>query len=228
MRLKSLKILFSLVSVVLISVVMSSQAQAKNFRGHKNFRVTITNISSGVQFTQILAATHRSNIAFFELGQKPSNELATIAEGGNIEPLKTLLDSLPAQVAATAQTDGLLNPGQSATIEISTSGRAHFLSLVAMLLPTNDSMVALDSVPLPVWGKRTYYAKGYDAGSEINDELCDSIPGPTCGPSGGEFVEGDGEGYVHISSGIHGIGELKPSDYDWKNPVAKVMVERMR
>lgn len=82
--------------------------------------------------------------------------------------------------------------------------------MAAMILPTNDSFVALDSVALPLWGSRTYYAKSYDAGSENNDELCASIPGPQCGGDG-EFTAVDGEGFVYISNGMHGIGDLEPS-----------------
>jgi hypothetical protein len=46
-----------------------------------------------------------------------------------------------------------------------------------MLNPTNDSFVALNNVRLPRFG-RTYTAIAYDAGSEINDELCVNIPSP--------------------------------------------------
>jgi len=49
--------------------------------------------------------------------------------------------------------------------------------------------------------------------------------GPTCG---GEAVSAaDGEGYVHISRGIHGVGDLPSVDYDWRNPVAVIRVRRV-
>ncbi|MGH8760210.1 MAG: hypothetical protein ACREVW_11970, partial [Burkholderiales bacterium] len=69
-------------------------------------------------------------------------------------------------------------------------------------------------------------------GSERNDELCASIPGPEfaeCGgPGGGGKPEGDEEGYVHIHAGIHGIGDLPPEVRDWRNPVARIVVRRAR
>ena len=52
-----------------------------------------------------------------------------------------------------------------------------------------------------------------------------NIPGPTCGVDGGSP---EGEGFVHVSGGIHGIGDLAPAEYDWRNPVATVTVTRMR
>ncbi len=36
-----------------------------------------------------------------------------------------------------------------------------------------------------------------------------------------------GEGYVHINRGIHGIGDLAPDVYDWRNSVAKITVTRV-
>lgn len=38
----------------------------------------------------------------------------------------------------------------------------------------------------------------------------------------------DGGGYVHISSGIHGIGNLQPASYDWRNPVARIKISAVR
>jgi hypothetical protein len=64
----------------------------------------------------------------------------------------------------------------------------------------------------------------YDAGTELNDELCENIPGPLCG--GGAVSAESGEGFVHIANGIHGIGDLAPELYDWRNPVAKVTIRR--
>ena len=78
-------------------------------------------------------------------------------------------------------------------------------------------------------GEDTAYASpGYDAGSEVNDELCLSIPGPffvECGGPGGGGAPGNGEGYVHIHAGMHGIADLDASERDWRNPVAWVSVE---
>lgn len=96
-----------------------------------------------------------------------------------------------------------------------------------MMLPTNDGFIGITDVPLPR-NKQvlTYLSNGHDAGSEPNDELCEHIPGPQCG---GEGVSPDagGEGFVHIHAGIHGIGSLEASDYDWRNPVARITVRQI-
>ena len=66
----------------------------------------------------------------------------------------------------------------------------------------------------------------YDAGSEANTESCLSIPGPPCGSAGFRDTA-DAEGFVHVHSGIHGIGDLAPQRYDWRNPGAYVTVRRI-
>jgi hypothetical protein len=71
------------------------------------------------------------------------------------------------------------------------------------------------------------YSVAYDAGSEVNDELCASIPGPDCGGAGAGSPVGGEEGYVHVHTGIHGIGDLDPSERDWRNPVAMITVTRV-
>lgn len=194
---------------------------------NKTYEVTITNLTKGQIFTPVLAATHKSDIAFFKLGDAAIAELELIAEDGNTEPLNNLLMSLPNLVQDTSGT-GPIMPGDYASFEISGSNRYDRLSFAAMMLPTNDSFVALNSIQLP----RDYHstvAIAYDAGTEYNDELCVSIPGPP-----GAFCEGanvpddSGEGYVHVSNGVHGIGDTLPAMHDWRNPVAKVTVRRVK
>lgn len=216
---------------VLALFLFSGVAAADNYRS-PHYEVTITNITKSLQFTPILFATHRRSIEFFELGEAASPGLALLAEGGATDPLTAELAATGQVVDTANSADVLGSPpllfaGQSVTVSLKGQHRRTRLSLAAMLLPTNDSFVALDSVRLPVNGSRTYYANGYDAGSEPNDEWCANIPGPTCGGAG-DSPEAGGEGFVHISNGIHGIGDLDPAVYDWRNPVAKVVIRRVR
>ena len=191
----------------------------------RTYEVTITNITPGEAFTPILAATHKSSISFFQLGEPASPELAELAESGSTASLADLLASVPDQVFDTAVSEGLLGPGEHVTLTIHSTRRFNRLSFAAMLIPTNDTFVALNSVRLPRFGSDSYTVPAYDADSEVNDELCASIPGPPCFGEG--TSDDDGEGSVHISSGIHGIGDLAPALHDWRNPVAHVTVRRV-
>ena len=197
----------------------------------RHYKVTITNVTSGIQFTPILVATHHSSIQAFTVGQPALPELAEMAEGGDIAPLTALalstgLVSDTANSAEVLDAPPLLFPGQSVTLELTSYGRDRNLSLVAMMLPTNDSFVALNSVKLPKRGTVVYNALGYDAGTEPNDEVCANIPGPRCGGEGAS-PDVDGEGFVHVSGGIHGVADLSAAVYDWRNPVARVEIRRL-
>ncbi len=206
------------------ALLVAQSALSENYEG-KKFEVTITNITSGQTFTPLLVVAHSPRVSLFELGEPATQELAIIAEAGDVGPMDALLGSIPGKVGATAASAGLLGPGESVTLEIRAGGKFDRISVAGMLIPTNDTFVALDSVRVRHWEK-DYLVPAYDAGSEYNDELCANIPGPACGGEG--YADTDGEGYVHISRGIVGIGDLEPSAYDWRNPVAQVTIRPMR
>jgi hypothetical protein len=196
-----------------------------------DYEVTVTNLTRGQQFTPILVASHRPGVALFALGQPASPELAVLAEEGDTAPLTTLLSGM-AGVRAVATSGGLLDPGASVTVTVAAGAGFDHVSLAAMLIPTNDGFVALDGVPGPSGSQvLTLHSPAYDAGSEVNDELCASIPGPDfaeCGgPGGGGAPAGGEEGYVHVHAGIHGIGDLVASHRDWRNPVARITIRRV-
>lgn len=206
-------------------VVTSSSALAS---GSAAYHVTITNLTNAITITPILVASHRKKIDLIGLGAPASEELTAIAEAGDISLLKTVLDGMD-QVVDIQNSGGLLFPGESVTVLVNARHGARRISLAAMMLPTNDGFIALSSVRAPNRGTATYYSPGYDGGTEPNDEWCMHIPGPTCGgagPSPGENP--DDEGYVHIHRGIHGVGDLRPAVYDWRNPVVRITVSRIQ
>jgi hypothetical protein len=222
----------SRISRRLVLAAMFSTAFGAQAADNWTYEVTVTNTTYNQRFTPILLATHKPDIRFFTLGQPAIPQLATLAEEGNVAPLRAVLDGSPLVRATTAAT-GLLEPGKSSTFQIQGNPWRDRLSIAAMLIPTNDAFVSLNAVqlPYPGWATQTYTALAYDAGSEVNDELCASIPGPNfveCGGSGGGARAGGGEGFVHVHRGMHGVGDFKAIARDWRNPVATVSVRLMR
>ena len=130
---------------------------------------------------------------------------------------------------------GLLGPGEKTMIEIQGHHKRYHLSIAAMLLPTNDTFVALSSVKLPKQGSVSYLALAYDAGTEGNDQNCVNIPGPTCGGAPFSDPSDTDEDYVYISNGFHDLGDedeegnviLGPVLYGWNNAVAVVTIKRI-
>ena len=220
------KLLLSVFALSLSGPSMAQSSAEFSYAGFNNtYEVTITNITKGQIFTPILATAHSSRIALFQLGEPASEALATMAESGDTSKLSTALSASP-RVFDVESVGGLILPGESATLEISAPYRIRRFSMAGMLIPTNDAFVALNSVNLPpIKRQRTYFARSYDAGSENNDELCVSIPGPPTLCNGEGVSAEDGEGFVHIHSGIHGVGDLEPSAYDWNDPVAKIVIK---
>ncbi len=214
----SLKSMLCILSIA--SAVLAAPAQASDT---KIYDVTITNITRGQTFTPIMVATHKRGQYLFKLGDAASNELAIVAESGNNQPLQDAL--LNSGVAYdTVSSAGLLAPGESVTVRVKAKGAFKYISVASMLIPTNDAFIAINGVRAPKGHHASMHVSPtYDAGSEMNDELCANIPGPHCGGEGISAGDG-GEGFVHVHAGIHGIGDLAPATFDWRNPTAKVVI----
>ncbi len=213
-----------------------------------DYEVTVTNLTSGIYFTPVIASAHAPSVAMFRSGTAASAELQAIAEGGNVAPMAALLESIGASVATG---DGLVGPGQSVTVTIQDSGDADnsVLSVTSMLLPTNDGFLGLNSVPLPGAGDpatRSWNVNGYDAGTEANDELVGSgAPGEAGFPApppvvasgtgtGGHGIPAEIEGFVHIHRNVlgdfdseGGASDINSVVHRWLNPVARVTVTRL-
>ena len=198
--------------------------------GGVTFEVTVTNITKSQIFSPPLVVSHRDSVSLFQLGGTASPGLKLLAEDGDnsqlldeVFPLNEVLD--------LASFDGPLLPGDSATVEIQAGGAFSKISVLGMLVTTNDSFFSTElTTPRTEFIKRAVYspqaselALVYDAGTEFNSESCDHIPGPPCGQAGASPDEA-GEGFIYISPGIHGIGSLSPSDYDWRGPGALVEI----
>jgi len=193
-----------------------------------SYKITVTNLTPGQPFAPVMAAGHRPGLTFFNVGEAPDDELAMLAEAGNGSPMVAKLLATPGVRDAKVSTQGLTFPGKSLNMTISVKRDSDHVSIAAMLGATNDAFFAVTDVALPK-GRRAvvYQADAYDAGSETNDELCTTVPGCGGGPAG-YSPDDAGEGFVHIHNGIHGIGDLNAADMDWRNPVAQIVIERVK
>lgn len=212
----------------LILAVALLAAPALALANERIYEVTVTNVTKGTLFTPLLVVTHDSDVSLFTPGEPALDELATLAESGATGPLQTLLDGLTGLVSETATGSGPIMPGHTMSIEIGAGSPHDVLSFAGMLVPTNDTFVAGDSLALPRGRSDivTTFVYAWDAGSEANDELCENIPGPQCMDM--DDSGSPGEGYVYIGNGIQGNADLDEDAYDWNNPVAYVVVRRVK
>ena len=222
MKLRSLSASLLLTTALLLGASVA-QAQPAG-----DYIVRITNLTQSQIFSPPLVVSHKPSVNLFTPGTEALPELATLAEDGNPVPLAELLDSFSEQVMATTAATGPVLPGHTVELRISAGGGFNRISAVGMLVQTNDTFFAVRGAKLPMRFLRGMHtATAFDAGSEANNESCDFIPGPPCGSGGVRATEG-AEGFIYVSNGIHGIGDLTSATYDWHNPVARVVIQRVR
>lgn len=187
----------------------------------ETLRIKVTNLTAGQIFSPPIVIAHPRNVSPFKLAEAASDGLAALAEGGDSSGLATEMAALGAD---TATTGAFIQPGDTGIINIETTGPNRRISVLGMLVTTNDAFFAINGEKA-VGRFSRFTATAYDAGSEANNEMCDYIPGPPC--AGGTLRDtAEAEGFVHVHSGIHGVGELVPADSDWANPVAIIQVIR--
>lgn len=218
----------------------------ENGDGARHYRVTIANLTPGQPFTPPALAAHRADVEVFSVGEPANDAIQALAENGDLEPLVGLLQGSDAvRDAAVAQSPLVpeADPGEtgqpfSTMLHLSADASAGFLTFVSMLIATNDGIVGLDTVPLPdrVNESRTYYANGYDVGTERNTEdFSDLVPPAQALIMGEVTEEGTTEsdpalaehGVIRPHAGIRGHGDLDPEVYGWREPAALVQVERI-
>ena len=111
------------------------------------------------------------------------------------------------------------------------TGRVNRFSLASMLVCTNDGFGGIDGRRLPtsIGDERTYSARAFDAGTEMNTELfgdlvppCDGDPMTGTGMSNPALAEGS---TIGRHAGIVGIGDLTDAR-SWSGPVVQVTIER--
>jgi hypothetical protein len=216
-----------------------------NGDGMRQYRVTVANNTPGQPFTPPAVAAHRSSVEVFSVGDEANEPTRQVAENGNLGPLAELIEDTDAIRGAAVGEQPLVPQADPAgtdfpyytTLHLSADASATHLTFLSMLIATNDGIVGLDTVPLPerVNASRTYYANGYDVGTEQNTELfADIVPPAKTLILGGE-PEGTTESDEEIQEdsvitphpGMRGVGNLPPSVYDWSEPAAMLQVERV-
>ncbi|WP_046005591.1 spondin domain-containing protein [Pseudoalteromonas rubra] len=205
--------------------------------------VKVTNLTQGIYFTPLLVSAHTSDAMVFQAGEKASDALAAMAEGGSLTGLSDILTGINANTMENPA-GGLLAPVTSTMTSLETDAGNDRLSIVAMMLPTNDGFVGLNSWPIPTTpGTYHIYLNAYDAGTEANNELVvegsgapgtpgiPASPGVAPGTQGMGVTEMEENTHVHIHRGNLGDDEITGGKSDlhntvhrWLNPVAKVTV----
>ncbi|MDJ0917902.1 MAG: spondin domain-containing protein [Woeseiaceae bacterium] len=225
----------------LIAAALAASALAPTAADATDFDVEITNLTNGIYFTPFLAAAHPAGTNLFVVGQPASANLQAMAEGGSIDGLVADVTALGATFVANPAA-GLLPPATSTTFNLNTDGTTNDrLTIVAMLLPTNDAFAGLNAIEIPTEpGTYVYDVPAYDAGTEANDERltgggAPGAPGMPADPGGLTGTDGTGAAAADTNTNVHihrgalgdsdatgGSSDLDNRVHRWLNPVVRV------
>lgn len=202
--------------------------------------ITLVNLTHSIAFTPVLVAAHGEDTALFTLGESASLSLQKMAEGGDTSDLKTDVSAaggVTLDLTSEVTLAGVTSMGSFDT------GSNEYLSLTAMLLPTNDGFVGLNSWQIPTEaGTYTVMLNAYDAGTEVNDEIINGggavgVAGIPADPSGNAGSGASGASTSEANTNVHihpgnigdtdatgGFSDLDSTVHRWLNPVAKLVI----
>jgi Spondin_N len=206
-----------LLTILAAAVFVTGSATADDDGAVKTGRVTVANrtpAGPGAPGSQPLSpplfVVHSGEADVWSIGEIASHGVAAIAEDANNAVLESALPNVDGVKTVFTGAGGPIPSGQSRAFMVETSGRFNRLSLVTMLVNTNDAFTGLDSLRLRDHGT-SLATNAYDAGSERNNELESHIPGPCCN---NPFVRDPEGALIGRHEGITGRGDLDPALYD--------------
>jgi hypothetical protein len=188
--------------------------------GGKTIMITIENLLAGQPFSpSFFEARSADSAPLFKLGDKASDALTAVAEGGNIG----MLSVGAAMNKESALGDAALAihtlPGQTRTFYIRVDEAHPLIDGVWMLGNTNDGFSGVSGFDaFSLTAAATVEVLGYDAGSENNNEKKGFL-----GALGGGNERDPEDGVVTTHTGIRGDADA-PKDWNWDiaAPVARV------
>lgn len=209
------------------------------------YEISVENAAGALQpLTPSVIALHTRAAEIFRVGHPASSEVERVAESGNLDPLLSALegDGRVFDVAVAFGAGGPILPGETASVTLDgPPGRGLRLSLISMLVCTNDGFTGLSSVSLPsrVGESRTFMVDAYDAGTEQNTEADTDLVPPcvmaTTGSAGGTGADqpsvAESDVIRHhpgIDADTDGNDILVPDTHQWGSPVAVIEIERVR
>lgn len=219
-------IMFSLAACAVLAIGATPALAAKKGANSRTYEVTIENLTETQPLSPPLAVIHKKGTYVWKKGKIATHAVANIAEDADTTAAVQALPRLKRVHTATQEVGAPIGPGASATFTVKTKGAFNRLSLVLMLVNTNDAFTGLNSVKLNRGAAMRMFTRGaYDAGTEINNELESHIPGPCCTGAGVRAPEGD---LIRKHSGIMGNGDLTVADHGWTaGKVAKITIKRV-
>lgn len=197
----------------------------------QKYKITLKNLTFQQTFAPSALLIKDSNDLFeaYDIGTSASIGLEKLAEGGDSSSL--IEEATNSNIYYAQSIAGATAPGGSKEFifEVDKSKKLT-LSLLTMLIKTNDAFVATKNISLDFSGKKNIFLNVYDSGTEVNNELSTDIP--ALSGEGFNALRTDSSDIVTIHSGIIGSDDgLSSSNLTsadkWDNPAASLTIEKI-
>jgi len=191
----------------------------------KTVTITIENLTTGQPFSPSFFSTRAATAApLWEMGKKAPDNLVAVAEGGNIGGFSGAAAGMIGKVVGDAALAVHTLPGQTRTLTIHVDAAHPVIDGAWMLGNTNDGFsgfTGFDAYALT--GPKVLEVRGYDAGSEKNNEKKGFL-----GALGGGNNRDPENGVITFHTGIRGDADApKAWNWDVSKPVAHVTITVM-
>lgn len=227
------RLLLVVASVGLLAGCPSSDDDDKT----KSYRYTVNvaNQTANQPMSPLAVLVHNSDYQLFEVGQSASVELEYLAEGGSNAELIALAGSND-DIDQGISGNGLLLPGNSDEVTITLDPSDYgYLSVASMLVNTNDAFIGETGLSLKTLSVGESFEMNmnvWDSGTELNDELAATIPGPAGGGEGFNATRNDSNDAVSFHAGVISqddglVTSALSANHRFLNPGAKVTITRI-
>jgi hypothetical protein len=195
-----------------------------------SYTVMVTNLTYAQPLSPIAVVLHDDEKRW-ETGEAASAALEVLAEGGDNTDFLALEGSI-----ASMSGEGIVLPGASETIKISTTDdMAKYFSVATMLVNTNDAfsgLTGIDISSMAVNDDKSWNLNVYDAGTEANNEVAGTIPGPADGGVGYSEIRDDVD-FISYHSGVvsqdDGLSDsVLTQAHRFDNPAIKLTITRTK
>ena len=197
----------------------------------QTYELTVSNLTHNQPLSPLAVLVHSEQTHLWSIGSAASVALEDLAEGGSNAALLALQSD---DLEGSTSGQGLIMPGanETVTLSISSSVSDAYLSLVTMLVNTNDGfsgVTGFEVSDLSVGASRALTLPVYDAGTESNNELSNTIPGQMGEGFNAERLDsnkvsrhpgvvGDDDGYAD---------SVLTSSHKFDNPAASLTITRL-
>lgn len=198
---------------------------------------SFTNTSVAQPMTPPMVALHNApdaefGIRFFEVGQPAISQVVEVAENGEFGPLLQVAEGQIGAGSVSAagvafpdpENPGALAPGATSSITLDIELPNQVMTIVSMVVCTNDGFSGIDSQPIPE-ATETFTMPIYDAGSETNVLTLNYWVPPCSGDAGSDNLTDVEGGAIQLHPGQEG-SENPDFDFPAGSELLEVTITR--